>query len=140
MVVADVRQSCLSSVLIFVFLDIFRSIVNIQVVMIKTTLTPSATENPIIHSANCFEDSTNPSVSLLQFCSSVRPNKQLPLNLSHVWFIQCSPHAYRQFSPYDWSHSMVQLEPIQPVTHEHSPSVCRHVLQLGKQTLEQFLP
>lgn len=120
--------------------------------MIKTTLTPSATEDPLIHSANCFEDSTNLSVitrtfslsskqnllwllflvlpyvkipqcifslclnrlhkiknilHFLQFCSSVRPNKQLPLNLSHVWFTQCSLHAYRQFSPYDWSHSVV---------------------------------
>lgn len=35
---------------------------------------------------------------------------------------------------------MVQLEPIQPATQEHNPSVFRHVLQLGKQTLEQFLP
>lgn len=35
---------------------------------------------------------------------------------------------------------MVQLEPIQPATQEHNPSVFRHVLQLGKQTLEQFPP
>lgn len=142
-VVVDLKQGCLSSVLKY----LFRSIVNVHVVITKTTQTARATENPIIHSDICFEDSTNFSVIrrilslyLLQFCSSVRPSKQLPLNLSHVWFIQCSLHAYRQFSPYDWSHSIVQLEPIQPTTQEHSPSVCRHVLQLGKQTLEQFPP
>lgn len=35
---------------------------------------------------------------------------------------------------------VVQLNPIHPASHEHIPSVCRHVLQLGEQTDEQCLP
>lgn len=37
----------------------YRSIVNVHVVITKTTQTARATENPIIHSDICFEDSTN---------------------------------------------------------------------------------
>lgn len=36
--------------------------------------------------------------------------------------------------------SVVQLNPIHPASHEHIPSVCRHVLQLGEQTYEQCFP
>lgn len=35
---------------------------------------------------------------------------------------------------------VVQLNPIHPASHEHIPSVCRHVLQLGEQTYEQCFP
>lgn len=33
-----------------------------------------------------------------------------------------------------------QLEPIHPAIHVQNPSVFLHVLQLGEQTREQFLP
>lgn len=33
-----------------------------------------------------------------------------------------------------------QLWPIQPALQEHNPSVFRHVLQLGEQCKEQFVP
>lgn len=31
--------------------------------------------------------------------------RQLPLNLSQVWLVQCKPHKYRQFSPYEFKHA-----------------------------------
>lgn len=37
-------------------------IVDMHMVIIKTTQTPRAAEKLVIHSVNCFEDSTNPSV------------------------------------------------------------------------------
>lgn len=43
------------------------------VVMIKTTPTRSATEDPMIHSVNCFDDSTIPSIIRRNFCH--RQNK-----------------------------------------------------------------
>lgn len=42
-----------------------------------------------------------------------------------------------------YSHSdipIVQLWPIHPAIHVQRPSVCLHVLQLGEQTSEQFVP
>lgn len=35
---------------------------------------------------------------------------------------------------------VVQFNPIHPASHEHIPSVCRHVLQFREQTYEQCLP
>lgn len=31
--------------------------------------------------------------------------RQIPLNLSQVWLVQCKPHEYRQFSPYEFKHA-----------------------------------
>lgn len=44
-------------------------------------------------------------IPLTQIPSSLQPYKQLPLNLSHVWLIQCLWHGVLQFSPYDLIHS-----------------------------------
>lgn len=57
--------------------------------MIKTTLSPSATENPIIHSVNCFEDSSNPSVIRHIFSLSSKQNLLWLLMLVLPWVLAC---------------------------------------------------
>lgn len=36
--------------------------------------------------------------------------RQLPLNLSQVWLVQCKLHEYRQFSPYEFKHALKKLQ------------------------------
>lgn len=45
------------------------------------------------------------SIPLSHCMPSLQPNKQLPLILSHLLFIQFSLQRYWQFSPYDSEHS-----------------------------------